>query len=69
MGVSANPNSNPRGRNVLGLGQGTNVLTGGFTENVRSEGYLGRVHLLSEGDADGAKGVVSCGMNVSVRCR
>jgi len=45
--------------NVLGLGQGSDVVTCGFTEDVGPEGDFGRVHFLSEGDTNGAKGFVS----------
>lgn len=44
---------------ALGLGQGSDVLTRGLTEDVGPEGDFGRVHFLSEGDADVAKGFVS----------
>lgn len=44
---------------VLGLGQGSDVMTCGLTEDVGPEGDFGRVHFLSEGDANGAKGFVS----------
>ena len=44
---------------VLGLGQGSDVLTSRFAEDVGPEGDLGGVHFLCEGDADVAKGFVS----------
>lgn len=45
-------------RDLLGLGQGSDVMTGGFTEDIGPQGNFGGVHFLSEGDAEGAKGVV-----------
>lgn len=55
------------GRDVLGLGQGSDIMTCRFTEDVGPEGDFGGVHFLSEGYADGAEGFVPFGVCMCVR--